>query len=72
MNVPPQARDYHDTTIRLMRTGVELMEKVRRGMQNGDTMALTALSTDAQAMQMEAAQAERLAAEFKARYGLTR
>ena len=72
MSVPPQARDYHETTLRLMQAGVELMEKVRRGMQSADAMALTALSTDAQAMQREAEQADRLAADLKTRYGLTR
>ena len=35
-------------------------------------MALTALSTDAQAMQLEAQQAELLAVDLKTRYGLTR
>ncbi len=72
MSVPPQARDYHETTLRLMQAGVQLMEKVRRGMQDGDARALTALSTDAQAMQLEAEQADRLAADLKTRYGLTR
>ena len=72
MSVPPQARDYHETTLRLMQAGVQLMEKVRRGMQSADAMALTALSTDAQAMQLEAEQADRLAADLKTRYGLTR
>ena len=44
MSVPPQARDYHETTLRLMQAGVQL----------------------------EAEQADRLAADLKTRYGLTR
>ncbi len=70
MNVPPDARVYHDQTIRLMEAGIDMMTKVKRGMERGDAMALTALSTEAQAMQVDTEAAERLGAELRAQYGI--
>ena len=70
MNVPPDARAYHDQTTRLMEAGIDMMTKVKRGMERGDAMALTALSTEAQAMQVDAEAAERLGAELRAKYGI--
>ena len=70
MTVPPEARAHHERTVSLMQASIDLMAKVKRGMEAGDAMALTALSSEAQAMQREAEAAERLGAALRSKYGI--